>query len=162
MVEAARSGPRTAFALSQLGSYVSDAFARAVREVGLSPSEAGVLRLLSREPGLSQRELATRLGTQPSRVVALVDGLERRGLVVRARSETDRRNYELRTTDAARALGPRLRAIAEAHEDAVLAPLTAAEREQLARLVTKLTAGHGLDAELHRETRAGARPNPSV
>jgi hypothetical protein len=43
----------------------------------------------------------------------------------------------------------------------VLAPLTAAEREQLARLVTKLAAGHGLDAELHRETRAGSRRDAS-
>ncbi|MGC5165503.1 MarR family winged helix-turn-helix transcriptional regulator [Luteimicrobium sp. DT211] len=157
MVKAAPSGPRTAFALSQLGSYVSDAFASAVREVGLSPSEAGVLRLLSREPGLSQRELANRLGTQPSRVVALVDGLEGRGLVVRRRSETDRRNYELHPTDDARALGPRLRALAEAHEEAVLAPLTSREREELARLVGKLIAGHGLDAQVHRET-APTRP----
>lgn len=143
-----------AFGLAQLGSFVSDSFSDAVRDVGLTPSEAGVLRLLARSPGLSQRELAARLGTQPSRVVALIDGLEDRGLVVRRRSEVDRRNYELHPTDAAADLGARLRRIAEAHEDKVLAPLSAAERTDLSALVDKLNAAHGLDRDVHRETAA--------
>src|SRR6476620_7287491 len=89
---------RTAFLLSQLGAQVSSRFAERAREIGLTPSDAGVLRLLGRTPGLSQRSLADRLVAVPSRVVPLIDSLQARGLVERVRSSTDRRNYELRLT----------------------------------------------------------------
>src|SRR6476646_7784052 len=91
---------RTAFLLSQLGALASARFAERTRDLGLTPSQAGVLRLLGRSPGLSQRSLADRLGAVPSRVVPLIDSLEARGLVERVRSSTDRRNYELRLTAA--------------------------------------------------------------
>src|SRR5213595_2083231 len=89
---------RTAFLLSQLGALSSSRFAERTREIGLTPSDAGVLRLLGRTPGLSQRSLADRLGAVPSRVVPLIDSLQARDLVERVRSSTDRRNYELRLT----------------------------------------------------------------
>src|SRR3954447_17159081 len=99
MESSARSrSKRTAFLLSQLGALSSARFAERTREIGLTPSDAGVLRLLGRAPGLSQRALADRLGAVPSRVVPLIDSLEARGLVARVRSRTDRRNYVLSLT----------------------------------------------------------------
>ena len=80
--------------------------------------------MLGRSPGISQRELATRLGTTPSRIVPLLDSLEQRALVERSRSERDRRNYELSLTETGQALLAPLRTIAEAHQRAVLAALT--------------------------------------
>src|SRR3954463_8720112 len=93
-----RPPPRIAFLLSQLGAHVSERFAARCQELGLTPSQAAVLRLVGRTPGLSQRTLADRVGTVPSRIVMLIDGLEQRGLVSRTRSSTDRRNYELHLT----------------------------------------------------------------
>src|SRR6478752_7823905 len=107
---------RTAFLLSQLGALASARFAERTRGLGLTPSEAGVLRLLGRNPGLSQRSLADRLGAVPSRVVPLIDSMEARGLVKRGRSSTDRRNYELRLTTEGTQLHRTLRGIAEQHE----------------------------------------------
>lgn len=140
---------RTAFLLSQLGSFAADRFAQEVRELGLSASDAGVLRLLARSPGLSQRALADRLGAVPSRVVVLVDSLESRGLVLRTRSASDRRNHELTLTEAGTAMLGRLRTVGEGHESDVLDPLTTAERAQLNGLLRKLAAAHGLDADVH-------------
>ncbi|MFE4227023.1 MarR family winged helix-turn-helix transcriptional regulator [Arthrobacter sp. NPDC056886] len=146
---------RTAFLLSQLGALASARFAERTRELGLTPSDAGVLRLLGRTPGLSQRSLADRLGAVPSRVVPLIDSLEARGLVARVRSSTDRRNYELRLTDEGTKVLGRLRGIAERHEAELLAPLTSEQSEQLGSLLARLASAHALDTDLHRGTRLG-------
>ena len=146
---------RTAFLLSQLGALASARFAEHTRELGLTPSDAGVLRLLGRTPGLSQRSLADRLGAVPSRVVPLIDSLEARGLVARVRSSTDRRNYELRlTAEGTKVLGA-LRGIAERHEAEILAPLTSEQSAQLGILLARLASVHALDTDLHRDTRPG-------
>lgn len=140
---------RTAFLLSQLGVLAATHFAELTRDAGLSPSDAGVLRLLARNPGMSQRALADRLGAVPSRVVALVDSLEQRALVRRTRSASDRRNYELTLTDAGTEAMSRLREVAQQQERNVLSPLTALERERLHELLSKLAQGHGLDPDVH-------------
>ena len=146
---------RTAFLLSQLGALASARFAERTRELGLTPSDAGVLRLLGRAPGLSQRSLADRLGAVPSRVVPLIDSLEARGLVARVRSSTDRRNYELRLTDEGTKMLGQLRGIAERHEAELLAPLTSEQSAQLGSLLATLASAHALDTDLHRDTRLG-------
>ena len=71
---------RIAFLLSQVGAHVSERFAERCRDLGLTPSEAAVLRLVGRTPGLSQRSVADRVGTAPSRIVTLVDGSYPRGV----------------------------------------------------------------------------------
>jgi DNA-binding MarR family transcriptional regulator len=119
--------------------------------VGLTPSDAGVLRLVGRTPGLSQRSLADRLGAVPSRVVPLIDSLEARGLVARVRSKSDRRNYELRLTAEGRKMLVALRGIAEQHEAELLAPLTSEQSAQLGNLLARLAGAHALDVDLHRD-----------
>ena len=146
---------RTAFLLSQLGALASARFAERTRELGLTPSDAGVLRLLGRAPGLSQRSLADRLGAVPSRVVPLIDSLEARGLVARVRSSTDRRNYELRLTDEGTKVLGKLRGIAERQEAELLAPLTSEQSAQLGSLLAMLASAHALDTDLHRDTSLG-------
>ncbi|MCU1476638.1 MAG: putative transcriptional regulatory protein for hcr operon [Subtercola sp.] len=151
------STSRVPFLLSQLGSIAADSFASKTAGIGLSPNEAGVLRLLAREPGMSQRALSHRLGTQPSRMVALIDTLESAGLLTRARSAADRRNYELHLTDAGIATMNSLRQVSEANEAALLGGLEPAEREALAVLLTKLAASLELDADVHPGSSGGVR-----
>ena len=140
---------RSAFLLSQLGALASSRFADRTRRIGLTPSDAGVLRLLGRTPGLSQRALADRLGSVPSRVVSLIDSLQTRGLVERVRSTTDRRNYELQLTAHGQDVLGELRQIAEQHEAELLSPLTEDQAVQLEKLLTQLASGNKLDKDLH-------------
>ena len=148
--------PRTGYLLSQLGAFASTRFAELVKPAGLTPATAGVLRLIARDPGLSQRALATRLGAVPSRVVVLVDALEGAGLVARTRDPEDRRHHRLDVTDEGRRVLGTLRAAAETQNADVLAPLDPEEREALAALVAKLAAAHGLDPDVHAGYRQGA------
>lgn len=144
---------RIAFLLAQIGAHVSERFAERCRELELTPSEAAVLRLVGRTPGLSQRSLADRVGTVPSRMVTLIDGLEERGLVARARSSIDRRNYELHLTAHGQALLAALRQVAEAHESEILDGLTPEQTDHLAAALETLIRVHRLDPEVHRRTR---------
>jgi DNA-binding MarR family transcriptional regulator len=146
---APRRPARIGFLLSQLGAHAAEVFAAHVRELGLTPSEAGVVRILAGTPGLTQRELADLLGATQSRVVALVDGLERKGLATRTRSTTDRRAQHVDLTPAGRALLPRLRSAAEAQEAALTDGLTRPQVEQLYSLLGELSALRGLSPDVH-------------
>jgi MarR family transcriptional regulator, organic hydroperoxide resistance regulator len=85
------------------------AFARRLRPLGLTPSQAEVLRLLDERQPLSLTGLGELLvcesGTNPSR---LVDRLVTTGLVRRDVAEHDRRNVELSLTDDGRTAAGRV------------------------------------------------------
>jgi DNA-binding MarR family transcriptional regulator len=138
-----------AFLLAQLGAHAAGRYAGRIAELELDPAQTGVLHLIAREPGRSQQALADRLGVAPSRVVALVDGLESRGLLERRRSATDRRTYELHLTDRGHSLLQRLRAVAKAHEDDVTTALSAGERMLLVELLSKVADQQGLTPGVH-------------
>jgi DNA-binding MarR family transcriptional regulator len=138
-----------AFLLAQLGAHAAGRYAEKVAQLELDPAQTGVLHLVAREAGLSQQALADRLGVVPSRVVALVDGLEGRGWLARRRSTTDRRSYELHLTDAGQELLGRLREVAAAHEREVTAALDADERAQLVGLLRRVADQQGLTPGVH-------------
>ncbi|MDM4763646.1 MarR family transcriptional regulator [Galbitalea sp. SE-J8] len=140
---------RIGFLLSQLGAHAAEVFAAQIRPLGLTASEAGVVRIIGRTPGLTQRQLAERLGAQQSRVVALIDGLERKGLATRTRSTADRRAQQLGLTAAGRAMLAELRSAAEAQEAVIAGSLGEQERADLYALLSTLSGRLGLDADVH-------------
>ena len=146
------SGPPpsgAAFLLAQLGAHAAGRYAEKVAALDLDPAQTGVLHLIARRPGQSQQALADQLGVAPSRVVALVDGLEGRGLLARQRSTTDRRTYELHLTDDGQRLLERLRDVAKQHENDVTTALTADERAELVGLLQKIADQQGLTPGVH-------------
>ena len=147
--QAGRKRTDIAFLLAQLGAYAADRFGERAAALDFTRPQAGLLRLISREPGQSQQAVARRLGTPPSRLVALVDGLEQRGLIERRRDPGDRRNYALHPTAAGEQAMATLSQASLEHEQAISAPLTEAERAQLSKLLGKLAAAHGLVPGIH-------------
>lgn len=144
-----RSSTEIAFLLSQLGSHAAERFKEMAAALDFTRPEAGLLRVIALQPGLSQQAVADLLGTPPSRLVALVDGLEKRGLVERRRNPTDRRHYALHLTAEGERVMRKLAATSIAHEQSVVEPLSATERRQLNRLLTKLAAAHQLRPGIH-------------
>src|SRR5947207_2654428 len=147
--KAGRERTGIAFLLAQLGSYAAERFGEQASALDFTRPQAGLLRLIGREPGQSQQAVARRLGTPPSRLVALVDGLEQRGLIERRRNPGDRRNYALHLTAAGERAMAALSQASLEHEQAISAPLTEAERAQLSQLLGKLAAAHGLVPGIH-------------
>ncbi len=67
-------------------------------DLDLTTRQFLLLALVATGDDLSQQDVAARLGLDPTAVVKLVDQLEARGLVERARSTTDRRQHRLALT----------------------------------------------------------------
>lgn len=141
-------GP-TGFLLAQLGDHAARRFAERLSTLDLTPADAGLLRAVAREPGRSQQALASQLGAPATRLVALVDGLERRGLVERGRNPDDRRLNAVVLTDAGRALSGRLGQLAARHSDDLTAALDDAERRQLQTLLARMAEQQHLTPGVH-------------
>jgi DNA-binding MarR family transcriptional regulator len=138
-----------ALLLSRIGAHVSARFAERLAELGLTPPQVGVLRIVGQQPGLSQQALAERLGAAPSRVVKLVDELEERQLVVRRRSTTDRRQQELHLADGAGDRVAAVRQVVRDHDADITEALTSDELDDLLRLLAKVAAAQGLTDDGH-------------
>jgi DNA-binding MarR family transcriptional regulator len=132
---------QTGFLLRKVSTASFNAFAEIVGEHGLHPMHFGMLMILSAEEPISQHDLGLRAGVDPSTMVARMDALEERGLVERIRNTEDRRSYEIRLSPEGRKLLGQLRRKAKAHGDRFFAPLSADERTELHRLLTKLADG---------------------
>ncbi|MCR2762908.1 MarR family transcriptional regulator [Microbacterium sp. zg.B48] len=105
---------------------------------GLRVRSYSVLALAASSARPSQRELAELLRLDPSQVVALVDELQTRGLVVREPDPTDRRANVVVATDRGRALHAEAEASARGAEQQLHDDLSAAERRLLTDLLRRL------------------------
>ena len=79
------------------------------------------------------------LGIQTPNFVALVDALERRGIVQRLPTQNDRRSHALHLTKAGETLLKRVLVRQAEHEERMTARIGKAGREQLLALLDKLT-----------------------
>jgi DNA-binding MarR family transcriptional regulator len=77
---------------------------------GLPESQAELLRLIGRRPGISVREAATELGLAPNTASTLVSKLSVEGLLLRTVDPDDRRVGRLRLTPSAQLIADESRA----------------------------------------------------
>ena len=100
----------------------------ALAEAGVRKHHFTVLTALSESGAVSQAELGRRLWLDRSDLHAVLNDLEREGLVARVRDEADRRRNLVALTPEGTDALVRWDARVEAAQDALLAPLSAAER----------------------------------
>jgi DNA-binding MarR family transcriptional regulator len=106
--------------------------------VGTVPLEFAVLIHLNATPGIDQNTLAARLALDRTSTGALVHGLEKKGLVTRAVSSTDRRARVLELTSKGAALHARVRPKGEAAQAEILSVLSPSERKTLIDLLVRV------------------------
>jgi DNA-binding MarR family transcriptional regulator len=111
--------------------------AEVIRPFGLSTTQYSVLRILrgSGEAGMPCGEVSSRLITRDSDITRLFDRLEKRGLILRERSDADRRVVKAKITPAAIQL---LQEIDVPMIDLHLKQFAALSQEDIARLVDLL------------------------
>jgi DNA-binding MarR family transcriptional regulator len=138
-----------AFLLAQLGSHAASQFAARLAELELIPAHAGVFRILAATPAMTQQALAKALGTLPSRLVAIVDELESKGLLERRPHENDRRSYALHVTGKGKAMLQAIGKVAREHQQALLAALSEDEQTALAGLLQRVADQQGQMRGVH-------------
>src|SRR5262245_61183334 len=79
---------------------LNQAFRRRIAHTGVTPDQFTALRtLLEGDPdGITQRELAAAMSSDPNTVASLVERMEKAGLLQRRTHEGDRRANRLRVT----------------------------------------------------------------
>ncbi len=142
-------GAGVGFLISQLGYVISGRFRDLLAPLGLEPRQFLVLRHVAQAEGGSQQSLGQALRIPPSRMVAIVDSLEQRGLVERRANPTDRRARALHLTPEGRTMLARTLQVAVGHERAICADLSPGEREQLLGLLRRLTLARQLVPGVH-------------
>ena len=133
--------PLLGWLLARVGEGAASGF-RAALPAGVHPRQFAVLRFLAQGSGsgASQRAISAALGIPPSRLVGLLDDLERQGLAVRDQSPTDRRTHLVRLTTAGEELAASLSELATDYDRRLREGLTADEAAELSRLLSKLLA----------------------
>jgi DNA-binding MarR family transcriptional regulator len=90
--------PRLGYLLKQAHQRFMMLATAAIAPMGIDTREWAVLNCLTEERGYSQGEVAQRLGVDRTTMVALVDDLQRKGLVVREPHPEDRRKNRVELT----------------------------------------------------------------
>ncbi|WP_218938356.1 MarR family winged helix-turn-helix transcriptional regulator [Modestobacter altitudinis] len=132
------------FLLSRASGQVVRATNAALAEHGLRVRSYSVLVLACEAAdGLSQRELATVLGLDPSQVVLLVDELVAAGLVERQAAEADRRTRLVVPTSEGRRVRDAAGRDADTAVETPLGLLGDAERDRLRDMLTRIWTATG-------------------
>jgi DNA-binding MarR family transcriptional regulator len=134
---AASVGNDVGLLLAKLHASGSALNNRVLASLGLRERSFSILTLASSGLEPTQRELADFLSLDPSQVVALVDSLERSGLVERTARKQDRRAKIITATDQGEAVQAQARVLLEASERDLLVWLSDSEVSQLRALLKK-------------------------
>jgi DNA-binding MarR family transcriptional regulator len=147
----ASSNPHTDPSLGYVIRYAHRAFVKALAQQlephGIPPGEWSALRMLWMQEGLTQVELAERMRVEKASLTGVLNSLESKGLVTRARNLHDRRKINLALTPAGRRLETTLLACAHAVNARATANIAPAQVGEVRALLNAFIANlEGTDA----------------
>jgi DNA-binding MarR family transcriptional regulator len=137
------------FLLSQVGIHAARRLAERLQEIDLQPPLFRVLNVVDAAEGLSQHAIGEAIQAPPSRMVAIVDELEGRGLIDRRPDPGDRRVHALYLTADGRAVLTKGREIAAEHEAELTKGMTKADRQRLVSLLRDVVDQQDIGAGVH-------------
>jgi DNA-binding MarR family transcriptional regulator len=126
--------------LARLGfGFKAKAIAK-LEQAGFEIYDYSVLAILAEGSRETQATIADVLTLDPSRLVALLDSLEERALIVRQRDPHDRRRHVVSITAAGKRQLSRLRELIKELDDAFFAPLDPETRKTFHDVLAELAA----------------------
>jgi DNA-binding MarR family transcriptional regulator len=128
------------FLLARLGFGFKARTIAKLAEAGFEIYDYSVLAILAESAQETQATIANVLTLDPSRLVALLDSLEERALIVRERDPQDRRRHVVSITAAGKRQLSRLREMVKEIEDAFFSPLDPESRKTFHDLLSQLAA----------------------
>jgi DNA-binding MarR family transcriptional regulator len=111
----------------------------ALARISLRPLQFTLLLMVAENPGASQSSVCEALGIQKANCVPTMGELERRGYIIRRKSAADARSYELHITHKGKRILQRAGEVHSLHEQRLIDRIGVDGRDQLLRLLGKLT-----------------------
>ena len=107
----------------------------------LTPKQFVAMEFISKNPCISQKNIAENIGTAPAVMVGILDDLSKRGLLKRKRSPHDRREYYVQLTPKGMTMLEEIRRMAFEVEDLYQEKtgLTDKERATILPILRKIT-----------------------
>jgi DNA-binding MarR family transcriptional regulator len=128
------------YLLNRAGARIATAFSEEVRPLGATLQIWRVLAALHEQDGRRMGDLSQTTSIDVSTLTRLVDGMAKKGLVVRRRAEQDARVVMLHVTAAGRRLTGRILPIAQRYERVALAGFDEREAATLKAALRQLYA----------------------
>lgn len=117
---------------------IAQDFSDAVGPDEVTPCQFNALCHIRTHPGLSQTQLSGAIGREKSTVTPIIDRLERRGLVNRQASPSDRRTYALYLSDLGESTYQRMVETAADHDQNMQDRLSPTELRTLVDLLERV------------------------
>lgn len=122
---------------------MNQAFRRRILHTGVTPDQFTVLRTLieaesADQRGLTQRQLAEKMSSDPNTIASLLERMRASGLVERQPHETDKRAHRITLLPHGRKTYKVIRIIALKLQTEILSSLPAADREMFLHNLDKI------------------------
>jgi DNA-binding MarR family transcriptional regulator len=132
----------TGFLLARLGSLAARSWQAFLAERGLTQIQYATLTVLAESGSPSQLQLAELVAIDARNLVAVLDGLAQRGLILRETDMADRRRRNVRLTSNGVALVSELATESATVRDQFLENLSPGERRKLNVLLQRVYQAH--------------------
>jgi MarR family transcriptional regulator, lower aerobic nicotinate degradation pathway regulator len=113
-------------------------FLSQTQEFGITPVQYSALVAIQNNPGIDQTTLTEIVALDRTTIGEVMERLEAKKLLLRARGTNDRRAKTLFLTPAGKKLTAKMRPHVEAAQRHIVGPLSVAERKQFVQLMRKL------------------------
>lgn len=132
--------------MNQAGTYISVLmrqlnlfFSHELSEVEITASELMYLSQLYTRDGLTQDEMATKISVDKAATTRTIQGMEKKGLIVRHSNEKDHRSKYVYLTDKAKQMEEHIREIQKKWSDYIMQDMTVSEAELFAKQLKQMS-----------------------
>jgi len=109
--------------------------ARSMPKPGLQPTQGLCMNVIGENENITQRELGKTLHISPATLTAILQRMERQGLIERRPDERDQRLMRLRLGKEGQALHAQATAVHRSGIESTITPLSDGDRRELKRLL---------------------------
>lgn len=132
--------------MNQAGTYISVLmrqlnlfFSHELSVVEITASELMYLSQLYTRDGLTQDEMATKISVDKAATTRTIQGMEKKGLIVRHSNEKDHRSKYVYLTDKAKQMEEHIREIQKKWSDYIMQDMTVSEAELFAKQLKQMS-----------------------
>jgi DNA-binding MarR family transcriptional regulator len=129
---------RLGFLMHDVSRMRRRAFDEYMKPLGITRAQWWIIAHLSRRDGMVQTELASMLDVGKPSLSAVIDRLEKSGLIERRPHPSDRRAKSIFMTQKARKLLTQMQAAERKYNELILCDLSEADRDQLLMLLERV------------------------